>query len=391
MAAKKGARARRICVVTGSRADFGLLTPVMQEIRSTPGLALQVVVAGMHLDYRHGMTIREVEKRFPVHARVRMANPDDTGRGMTEALGQGLRGMAGALDELAPGLVLVLGDRDEALCGALAASHMAIPIAHLHGGDISCAGVDDANRHAITKLAHLHFAATRASMRRVLRMGEDPARVWNVGSPAVDLIAQAQFVSRLEVFRRLRIPSNQDVLVVLQHPVSYSPQTSRQEMTEVLEAVRSSGLAAVVIHPNSDPGSRGIVDAIRHIALPPQFRMFKNLEREFFLSLLANAQAMIGNSSAGIIESSYFGLPSVQVGPRQRGRERGANVIEVPAERKAIRAALRRACEDRAFRRAAARARSPYGDGKAAVRIARTLARVALGPALVQKRLHYDA
>lgn len=390
MAVNRTVRPRRICVVTGSRADFGLLAPVMRRIRESSGLELRVVVAGMHLDYLHGMTIRDVERFFPVDARVRMANPDDTGRGMAEALAMGLRGMARALEALGPDVVVVLGDRDEALCGALAASHMAIPIAHIHGGDVSCAGVDDSNRHAITKLAHLHFAATKASLRRILRMGEDPRHAWNLGSPAIDFIAETRFLTRLEVFRRLRIPSDQDVLVVIQHPVSYSPATARQEMIEVLEAVRASGMAAVVIHPNSDAGSRGIVDAIRRLALPPQFRMFKSLEREFYLSLLSYAKAMVGNSSSGIIDAPYFGLPSIQVGCRQAGRERGANVIEVPPDRKKIAAAIRRACRNGAFRRAAAGAKSLYGDGRSAEKIARILAEVVLGPALVQKKLHYD-
>lgn len=380
---------RKICVVTGSRADFGLLDPVMTRVRAHARLRLQVVVAGMHLEYVHGMTIRDVEKRFRVDARVPMTNPDDSGRGMTEALAMGVRGMAHAFDVLRPDAVVVLGDRDEALCAALAASHMALPVAHIHGGDVSRAGVDDSNRHAITKLAHLHFAATRTSAGRIVRMGEDPRRVWNVGSPAIDFIASAQFLTRLEVYRRLNLPTNEDVMVVIQHPVSYSPETAGDEMREILSAVKASGMAAVVVYPNSDPGSGRIVQAIRKLAMPPQFRMFKSLEREFYLSLLENAKLMVGNSSSGIIDAPYFGLPSVQVGGRQAGRERGANVIEVPPRRRAILAAIRRAIGDARFRRAAARAKSPYGDGRASARIVKVLAGVKLGPELVQKQLHY--
>ncbi len=380
---------RRICVVTGSRADFGLLTPVMNRIRQTPGLSLQVVVAGMHLDFLHGMTIREVEKYFSVDARVPMANRDGSGRGMAEALGSGLRAMARALDDLQPHVVVVLGDRDEALCGALAASHMAIPIGHIHGGDVSHAGVDDANRHAITKLAHLHFAATPGAARRIVRMGENPRHVHVVGSPSIDNIATTRFYTRLEVFRRLGIPTHEDVLVVIQHPISYRPEASGAEMRELLAAVASTGVPAVLLYPNSDPGARGIIDVIRSAARPPQYRIFKSLERDFFLSLLSFAKVMVGNSSSGIIDAPYFGLPCVQVGERQSGRERAANVIDVPPERKKILTAIRKACFDVRFRRTAARSKSPYGNGTASAAIARILREADLGPELVQKQLHY--
>lgn len=382
---------RAICVVTGSRADFGLLHPVMEHLRMDPRLRLQVLVAGMHLDPEHGLTIHDVEKHFSVDARAPMQNVDDSGRGMAEGLAEGIRGMARAFQKLRPDVVLLLGDRDEALAAALAASHMAIPVAHIHGGDVSCAGVDDANRHAITKLSQIHFPATRMSARRILRLGEDPEHVHVVGSPAIDDICATRFLTRLEVWQRLHLPPHEDVLVVVQHPLSYSPTTAGAEMQEVLSAVTASRMPAVVIFPNSDPGSRQIIQAIRRHARPPQYRQFKSLDREFFLSLLLYARAMIGNSSSGIIDASWFRIPSIQVGARQAGRERGANVIEVAPRRKPIAAALRRALHDRSFRRALARGRCPYGDGRAGERIAEILAAVTLDARLLQKRLHYPA
>ena len=389
---------RRICVVTGTRAEYGLLRPVMRAIERTGGLGLQVLATGMHLARRFGHTVDEIAADgFKIDARVPMTPREDTNAAMAASVGTGLRGMARAFARLRPDIVLVLGDRVEAFAAATAAALSNIVVAHVHGGDRAQAGYDDYLRHAITKMAHLHFAATAASARRIARLGERRERIWTVGAPGLDeAVRSAQCEVRsaeaqdaiAATLRTAHCALRTPFLLVVQHPVSTRASAGAGEMRETLAAVRASGLPALVVYPNSDAGGRAMIDVIER-ARRPNLIAVPSLPRDEYLALLRRAAALVGNSSSGIIEAPSFRTPVVNVGDRQAGRERAANVIDVRPTRAEVLRGIETALHDAAFRRRLARCRNPYGDGHAGVRIARVLTRVPLDERLRMKSITF--
>lgn len=315
----------RIAVATGSRAEFGLLSPIMRAVRAHPSLELLTIVSGSHL-VGGAETWREVESEFGIDARVEMQRERLTGRlEDARALGRGIEGMAGALEALAPDWVVVLGDRIEALAAATAASVAGVPVAHVHGGDRAEGVADEAMRHAITKLSHLHLAATPASAERIVRMGEDPARVIVTGSPAIDgLDAIAPLDD--ESFARLGSPE----AVFLMHPVGRAIGIEREAATAALHALRRRRIVAM--SPNLDPGREGIIEALQDQGAPT----LAHLRRDQWIALLKRVAmeggVIVGNSSAGLIEASALRpvpLAAVDIGPRQQGREAPATVVHV--------------------------------------------------------------
>lgn len=375
-------RSRRfpVAVVTGSRAEFGLLEGVIAHLFRSPSVEPTVLVAGMHLVAELGETAREVERRFPVAARIPMSPPEDSPGGMALALAGGIGSFAAVLGEIRPGLLLVLGDRLEPLAAALAASYLRIPIAHLHGGDVSGHLLDDLHRDLISRLACIHFPATFRSAERLRALGV-AGEVQVVGAPGLDAILAVPARPREEVLQALGIPPAARVLVTLFHPVpaEAGPGGSRAaaEAEEVLAAAaeyaRREGAWSVILYPNNDAGHRAVIGAIEKRRDDPRTLIFPSLTRDLFTGLLSCAEALLGNSSSGIIESVSLGLAVVNVGARQAGRERNPNVIDAPAERGALLEALARARSDPLVLAALASRRNLYGDGRAADRIARAL------------------
>ncbi len=353
---------RTIAVVTGTRAEYGLLVPVLHAIKAHPALTLNLVVTGTHL------TTGSVDDiTFPFAGRVEMQRDGETGRAAdAAALGRGVSGFATLFNKMKPDVVLVLGDRIEAFAAASAASVMGLRVAHVHGGDRAEGIADEAMRHAITKLAHLHLPATAQSRRRILRLGEDPDAVWNVGSPAVDGL------------RDIEPAADAPRLIVMMHPVGDDDASERARMTEVLAAAAPHD--PLVMMPNHDPGRGGIVAAI----LDAGMKAVDHLPRLRFLSLLAGTQAIVGNSSAGLIEAAVLRVPCVNVGARQAGRERPGNVIDSELNRRALVAAITQAmaldpttlCH-------------PYGRGDTGPRIAQHLATFDADTVPVRKRNRY--
>lgn len=354
---------RRIAVATGSRAEFGLLSPVMRAIGDHPDLDLRVLVAGAHL-LAPELTVREVEASFEVAGRIPMQEPGETSRARdAAALGRGVSGFAAWLDAETVDIVLVLGDRIEAFAAAAAASVAGVRVAHMHGGDRAPGIADEAMRHAITKLAHIHLPATEQSAGRIAAMGEDPARIHVVGSPAVDGLAEITAMSN-EAFAALGAPE----IVVLQHPLGRGVDLEQAVATRVIEACRRAG-RVLAIHPNHDPGREGIVTAIRDAGLGE----CAHLPRPDFVGLLRRARLLVGNSSAGLIECAALGVSSVNVGTRQDGRERPDNVLDVPDPAADDGAGFDAAIAAGLARRPDA-ARHPFGDGSAGRRTAAVLA-----------------
>jgi UDP-hydrolysing UDP-N-acetyl-D-glucosamine 2-epimerase len=354
-----------IAVVTGSRAEFGLLEPVLHAIRAERTLRLRVVAAGAHLA---AGTWRDIEAAgFTIAARVPMQRRGESGRDADmAALGRGVSGFARLWARWKPDVVLLLGDRIEPLAAAAAASVGGIRVAHVHGGDRAEGVADDAMRHAISKLAHLHFPATVASRARLIRMGEDPAVIFQVGSPAVDGLG------------RVEPACGGPELIVMQHPLGAADDQERTWMAATLRA--TAGYPRLVMAPNADPGSAGIRAALRAARVPA----VEHLPRERFLALLAGARALVGNSSAGLIEAAALRVPAVNIGPRQAGRETAGNVVACGYGAAAVKAALRRALQ---LKRAGLR--QPYGGGHAGERMARVLAGIDLERVMVRKRNSY--
>ena len=356
---------RRIAVVTGTRAEYGLLGTVLDAIEGHEDLESRLIVTGTHL-LPESNTVVEIRDERSIDAEVSMQHPGSSGRfDDARALGRGILGIVDALEEIRPDVVLVLGDRIEAFAAASAAGVAGIHLAHMHGGDRAMGVADEAMRHAITKLAHLHLPATPQSADRIQRMGESSDTIVMVGSPAVDRIRDIKAMDDRE-FGALGNPST----VFLMHGVGDSLDAERHRASEVLAGCAAKG-AVLALAPNPDPGSTGIRDAIKQAS--PGVHDCEHLPRERFLSVLHRVDALVGNSSAGLIEAAVIGCPAINIGIRQEGRERASNVMNLGET-----SSFDVQC---AIERARMMTRSidhPYGDGRCGERVAETLASISL-------------
>jgi len=378
---------RSIGVVSVSRSDYGHLRPVLAAIRSAPDLALRLFVGGMHLAPAFGLTVREIETDgWSVAERVEMLDGDDSPEGVARAIGRGTAGFARAYARQRPSLLLLLGDRFEMLAAATAALPFGLPVAHLHGGEVTEGAMDNQIRHAITKLAHLHLTSAEEHTRRIVAMGEEAWRVHTVGAPGLDRFRGMMLLSRAELARQLGLPSEGRWLLVTFHPVTLEYERTGEHVDELLAALDKVDAALAITYPNADTGGRLIIDRLEEFAARrPRARLVPSLGEQAYVSLLRHADAMVGNSSSGLIEAPSFGLPVVNIGSRQRGRLRGPNVIDVGEHRDEILAAIARALAPGLKERLAA-APNPYGDGQAAPRILRVLRETPLDRRLIQKR-----
>jgi UDP-N-acetylglucosamine 2-epimerase (non-hydrolysing)/GDP/UDP-N,N'-diacetylbacillosamine 2-epimerase (hydrolysing) len=388
-------RTREIAVVTGTRAEYGLLKPAMDEIVRTPSLSLSVIATGMHLSPQHGYTIEDIRADgFDVARTVHMLLEGDSGTAMAKSLGIGTGGLAEAFADVNPDLVLVLGDRDEALAAGMAAAHMNVPVAHVHGGDsMEGAIIDESIRHALTKFAHVHFPVSEQSAERVRKLGEEDWRITTVGAPGLDAVLAGDYETPDIVCETYGIDGTEPLALVVQHPVTSQPGRAGEQMQATLDAVCDPDLdlRAAVIYPNSDAGGKRMIDEIGEVAAETDIQTFKSLPRREFLGLMPAADVMIGNSSSAIIEAPSFDLPVVDIGPRQEGRERADNTVSVPHETAEIREAIRRCVNDEATRRRARECDNPYDYGGAGGRIAERLATIELDERLLRKGLVFPS
>lgn len=383
---------RKICVVTGTRAEYGILYPVMKAIQKHSELNLSVLATGMHLMPEFGYTMKEIKADgFTIDAIVPMYLSTDTKGVIVRGLGLGIIGIAQAFEQINPSIVVVLGDRDEALAAAIVGSHMNIPVAHVHGGDTSGGGcIDESIRHAITRFSHIHFPATPKSAERLIRMGEEPWRVHIIGPLGIYAMSKADFIAEEELYSNLGLDSNKPVVLVIQHPITTLAEKASEQMRETMEAVVELGEQAVVIYPNADSGGRAIIDVIKEYENYPFIKIYKNLPYLTFISLMETADMMIGNSSAAIVDAPLFGLPALNVGIRQESRERGANIIDVPHKKKEILAAAKNVLKNDNFRRDSGLASNPYDVERNGPRkITDILSSIEIGDKLLQRKLTY--
>jgi len=380
---------RRIAVVTGSRADYGLLRGILARLQKMDDVDLSVIACGMHLLPKFGETWRLIEADgFPIAAKIDLQLDDDRAETVARGTGIGVTGFAEALPKLKPDLLVVLGDRFEILAAAVAATLLNIPIAHLHGGELTAGAFDDAIRHAITKMACLHFVAAEPYRQRVIQMGENPDFVFNVGAPGLDLAATAPRMSRAELFTALGIGGPEKFLLVTLHPTTAQPGADAVNVNALLGALAQIEDRSIIFTGvNADPGYRMIDDAVRAFvaARPGRAHLFASLGSERYWAALRLADAVVGNSSSGILEAPAAGVPSVNIGDRQLGRLRAASTIDCPADQAVILAALRSILEGR-FRWDTA-SEPPYGRGGASATIAGTLQTIDVKRAF-PKRFH---
>lgn len=382
---------RNITVLTGTRAEYGLLKSSMEEIRDHEGLSLSIVATGMHLSPKHGMTVDDIrEDGFTVDREVLMQVDGDSGGAMAKSLGVGLMGLTDAFNDLDPDIVLLLGDRGEALAGALAAAHMNIPVAHVHGGDsMYGAVIDDSIRHAITKFAHIHFPASKLSAERIRKMGEEEWRITISGAPGLDDILAGEYTDPEIVFDKYDLDLDKPSLLVVQHPVTTQSDRASDQMAATLDAVESFDVQIVLIYPNSDAGGEAIISEIESRSNTQSIQAFRSLPRREYLGIMDAVDVMVGNSSSGIIEAPSFSLPVVDVGPRQEGRERAENTLSVPHDLSEVRSAIETCLGDPEFQQQVDACENPYDYDGAGRRIADRLFEVNLDESLLRKHLTY--
>ena len=339
--------ARKIAVITATRAEYGLLSPLMRKILDDPDLELQIIVTGAHLSPEFGLTWKEIEgDGFPIHKRVEMLLSGDSTVAVTKSLGLGIIGFADALEELKPDILVILGDRYEMLGAAAAGMLAGVPVAHLYGGEVTLGAYDDAFRHAITKMSSLHFVAHAEYRQRVIQMGEAPDSVFVVGPAYLDGIRETELPTRKELEQHLGIPLASPLFVVTYHPETRSPLPAEEQVKRLLSALdRFPSATMVFTGANADTDGRVINERmLEFCALAPEKRVFvQSLGRKRYWGMLSMADAVVGNSSSGITEAPFLGVPVVNVGGRQDGRIRGDLVIDCPCEAEGLELAIQKA------------------------------------------------
>ncbi|EWY42512.1 UDP-N-acetylglucosamine 2-epimerase [Skermanella stibiiresistens SB22] len=380
---------RSIAVVTGSRADYGIYRPVLKAIQAEPDLDLRLMVCGMHLSATFGDTVERIHADgFPITERVETLLASDTPEAIAKSISLGVAGFSQCFGRERPDILLLLGDRYEMFSAAIAALPFALPIAHIHGGELTEGLIDDPIRHSLTKLSHLHLVSTRTYRNRVVQMGERPDRVFVTGAPGLDTIRGHQPTNAIELAARLGIALQPRPLLVTFHPVTLEYGDTARQIGELLTALDRLRHPTLFTFPNADTSGRTVMGAIeRYVAEHPEAMAVRDLGSQDYFSMMTHAAAMVGNSSSGIIEAPSFGLPVVNIGTRQRGRVRARNVIDVAVTSGEIAAGIAQALEP-GFRTSLAGLENPYGDGHAAGRIVRVLRDAPLGRGLIEKRFH---
>ena len=377
---------RTVCVVTGSRAEYGLLTPLLREIASDKALRLQVVATGMHLSPEFGLTYREIEADgFTIDAKVEMLLSSDSAVGIAKSMGLGVSGMADAFARLNPDIVVLLGDRFEILAAAQAALVAKIPIGHIHGGETSEGSFDEGIRHAITKMSHWHFVAAEPYRKRVVQMGEAPDRVFCFGAPGLDYLESMKWLDRKALEKSLEMRLTPPMFLVTYHPATLGRTAPADAMTELLAALDEFPKASVVFtYPNADTGGRALMTMVDDwvTANDKRAKAFVSLGQPRYLSLMREADVVIGNSSSGMIEAPALKKAVVNVGERQQGRLRATCIVQANEDRREIASATRKALSD-AHQKSLAKTKSLYGAGQASRQIKDTLKTVELK---IQKR-----
>ena len=383
---------RKIMGITGIRSEYDIMSSVFHAINSHPYLDLQLVVTGAHLSEAYGHTIDEIyEDGFVVVDEIESLINGDQASCRVKGLAIQLQGLVQTVARIKPDILLVLGDREEAMSTALVGAYMNIPVAHIGGGDRVVGNVDDQVRHAVTKLAHLHFVSSQESYERVIKLGEQPFRICNIGNPGLDRLLSVPHLSASELSERLNftVKDDEHLILLIQHVISSEIDQGYWQMKQTLEAAKELNFKTVLSYPNSDAGGQQLIRAIREYEELPFIYTAKNIPRVEFVNLMRRASCLIGNSSAGILEAPLLKLPVINIGNRQSGRLHAENVEFVAHDIDAIKSAIKRAIFDQDYRKSVELCGNPYGDGQSSVRVAEMLASVSIDKNLLIKDITY--
>lgn len=390
---------RKIAVFTGNRAEYGLQFPILKAISHHPDLECQLIVSGAHLDKDFGKTLGEIERDgFKVAAEVKIDMNEDSGFATAQAIGSGILSMSQCLAKLRPDMLVVYADRFEGFAALISGTQMNIPTAHIEGGDVTEGGaLDDSVRHAMTKLAHLHFTTNEDASNRIRTMGEEAWRVHTVGFPMIDLVHAGGYTAPEKLAEQYKLDLKKPIVVFTQHSVTTLIEDAVSQLTpslEALEKLASEGVQVILTYPNNDAGGRAIVAKLESFAARglKNIQLHKSLGRANYHGMLNIAGrigrgACVGNSSSGIKETPYFGCPTVDIGSRQDGRLASTNVIHTGYDAKEIEEAIRRCLFDEKFIADCHSCKNPYGTGDAGIKIANELARVELGHKILNKKM----
>ena len=377
---------RTIAVVTTSRADYSHLYWPLKDLEAHPGVDMKLIVLGSHLSPQFGSTVEEIERDgFPIAAKLECLLGSDTDVGMAKTIGVAILSLADLLGTMRPDLLLLIADRYEMLAPAAVALTLRIPIAHIEGGEVSEGAIDDAVRNALTKMSHIHFTSTEKARQRVIALDEEPWRVHHAGAPSLDHLRRSTLLTREELQERLNLELSQPALLAIYHPVTILRDTI-QESDALFTALEQVEEQILFCYPNADAGSHALIKRTRDfLAARNNGRIFVNLDAITYWSLLRYVDLLVGNSSSGIMETASFALPTVNVGMRQKGRERARNVLDAAPDAKAILEKIVQARSE-SFRQSLTGMTNPYGDGDASKRIVEVLTTVPLSQDLIIKR-----
>lgn len=380
---------RKILVTTGTRAEYGLLRPVLKQIQNSNSLKLILIVTGTHLSKKHGFTINEIKQDgFTIDAKINMITSGNDNFSMAMQLGKGIRSFAKVFKKFQPDINLVLGDRVEMLASSLAAYHMNIPNAHIHGGDVS-GGLDEYTRHAITKISNIHFAATQKSKNRILKMGENKKFTFFTGSPSIDELTKNKILSKPRLLKKYDINFRGNEIILLYHSVTTETKFSKNQILKILDAIIPLNKKIIAIFPNSDPGYRDIIKVLIQFQKNNSlFKLYSSLPREDFLGMLKNSGVLVGNSSSGFIESTYLSIPVVNIGTRQNNREGGKNIINISGNsvldiRKAVDKSMKNNKSKKTLKQLI------YGNGTTSKKIVKILETIKINEELLKKQISF--
>lgn len=380
---------RTIAIVTGTRAEYGYLKPLMQAVQHESELKLVPLITGMHLLPHCGNTYKIVNHDFPTAKKIPMTYKGDQLKDMADYLASGIHNFTSFFDKNRPDILVVLGDRSESFAAVLSAVYLNIPIAHINGGDVSGTTIDESIRHAITKLAHIHLVHTKENAERVEKMGEEKKRIFITGALTLDTIMHTKLATKKEIFKRYHLDPNKTTFLMVQHPITTIKDQGYSQLRELLQALDILKEQTVVLYPNCDAGGKKFITLIQRYAKKPYLHAFQNMPHEDYLGIMKSVDLMIGNSSSGIIEAPSFKLPVINIGSRQQGRTRSANILDIQPEKNKIIQTIDFALHNKRFMHKVHTCKNQFGQGNATQKIIKILKEIPLDEKLIQKQITY--
>lgn len=380
---------KKILVFTGKRGGYGALTNIIDYFKKDKSFKTTIVLTDMHLKNEFGKTSKEVKKNYKNIISINIGSQSNSNLQRTKSLSTLVNKFANILDKIRPNLVLLLGDRGETLAATFTSIQMGIPVAHIQAGDIS-GGLDNIHRHAITKLAHLHFSQNENQKKRVINLGEERKRVCNSGAPYIDNVLKSKMPNFNDVCKRLKLNfKKKNYSIILHHSDTYRQSKSYKDMSTILKTIKILNIPSIIIYPCSDPGYVGIIKSIKKFATAKIFKIFKSVEYMDYLCLLQNSSFLIGNSSSGIIEAPYFKTPFLNIGLRQNNRDKCANVVDIEPNTKKILNGFKFIKNNKLFKKKLKSIKKPFGDGNSALRIYKKIKRTKFDKVFFRKGLTF--